>query len=101
MTWSYSSAPNGNIALTSELDLLAGDGESVTAIAFGRTPEEAGQQARNALLKDFDRVQQAFIEGWAESCSKTLKLGMTHESVLYHYRDCITERMTHEETSYP
>ena len=101
MTWSYSSAPNGNIALTAELDLLAGDGESVTAIAFGRTPEEAGQQARNALLKDFDRVQQAFLEGWAESCSKTLKLGMTHESGFDLYRVSNTVLRTHEEKSYP
>src|SRR5881296_2170755 len=101
MTWSYSSAPNGNIALTAELDLLAGDGESVTAIAFGRTPEEAGQQAKNALLKDFDRVQQAFLEGWTESCSKTLKLGMTHESGFDLYRVSNTVLRTHEEKSYP
>src|SRR6266852_2058775 len=64
MTWEYSSATNGNIALTAELDLVGNDGECVIALSFGRTPEEAGQQARNALLKDFDRVQQAFVDGW-------------------------------------
>jgi glucoamylase len=54
MTREYSNATNGNIALTAELDLAASDSECVTAIAFGRSPEEAGQQARNALLRDFE-----------------------------------------------
>src|SRR6266446_2827267 len=50
MTWSYANAPNGNIALTAELDLSANDGECIAALAFGRTPDQAGQKARSALL---------------------------------------------------
>src|SRR5712691_8153565 len=38
MTWEYSTASNGNIALTAELDLTVDGGECVTALAFGRTP---------------------------------------------------------------
>src|SRR5437660_5138020 len=80
MTWEYSAASNGNIALTAELDLTSNDGECVTAIAFGRTPDEAGQQARNALLKDFDRVQQAFVDGWKEVQSQSIDLGKPYET---------------------
>ena len=101
MTWTYTSASNGNIALAAELDLIKGDGESVTALAFGRTPEEAGQQARNALLKDFDGVQRAFVEGWLEPNSKTVDIGRTYESGFDLYRVSNTVLRTHEEKSYP
>src|SRR2546428_13117530 len=86
MTWEYSTASNGNIALTAELDLTASDGECVTALAFGRTPGEAGQQARNALLKDFDRVQQAFVDGWKELQSQSMDLGKMYETGFDLYR---------------
>src|SRR2546425_98300 len=101
MTWEYSSASNGNIALTAELDLTANDGECVTALAFGRTPDEAGQQARNALLKDFDRVQQMFVDGWKEIQSQSMDLGKMYETGFDQYRVSNTVLRTHEEKSYP
>ena len=101
MTWEYSTASNGNIALTAELDLTANDGECVMALAFGRTPDEAGQHARNALLKDFDRVQQAFVDGWKEVQSQTMDLGKMYETGFDLYRVSNTVLRTHEEKSYP
>src|SRR5437879_10354472 len=80
MTWEYSAASNGNIALTAELDLTSNDGECVTAIAFGRTPDEAGQQARVALLKDFDRVQRVFVDGCKQAKLKGMYLGMAYDT---------------------
>src|SRR5206468_10416285 len=53
------------------------------------------------LLNDVDRVQQASREGRANACSKTLKLGMTHESGFDLYRVSNTVLRTHEEKSYP
>jgi glucoamylase len=101
MTWEYTSASNGNVALTGELDLATSDGECVMALAFGRTPEEAGQQARNALLKDFDKVQQHFVEGWKEIQSQSMDLGKTYETGFDLYRVSNTVLRTHEEKSYP
>lgn len=101
MTWSYSGAPNGNIALTAELDLSRNDGECITALAFGRNADEAGQQARNALLKDFDNVQQTFVEGWMEAQSQSMDLGKTFETGFNLYRVSNTVLRTHEEKSYP
>ncbi len=101
MTWGYDSAPNGNIALTGELDLTSSGGECVLALGFGRTPEEAGQQARNSLLKDFDGVQQDFVEGWMESRSESMKFGPVDESVFDLYQVSKTVLRTHEEKSFP
>ena len=101
MTWSYTNAPNGNIALTAELDLSTNDGECVTALAFGRTPDEAGQKARSALLGDFDKAQQAFVEGWTESRSPSMDLGKTYETGFNLYRVSNTVLRTHEEKSHP
>jgi len=101
MTWSYANAPNGNIALTAELDLSTNDGECVTAVAFGRTPDEAGQKARSGLLEDFDQVQRAFVEGWIESRSLSMDLGKTYETGFDLYRVSNTVLRTHEEKSFP
>jgi glucoamylase len=101
MTWEYSNARNGNIALTAQLDLPTTDSECVIALAFGRTPDEAGQQARSALLKDFDQIQQSFVEGWIESRSKSMDLGKLSESGFDLYRVSNTVLRTHEEKSYP
>ncbi len=101
MTWFYSNVSNGNIALTGEIDLSKNDGECVVALAFGRTSEEAGQQARNALLKDFDSVQEAYVAGWREAQSKIMNLGRTSGTGFDMYRVGNTVLRTHEEKSYP
>ena len=101
MSWEYSSASNGNIALTAELDLTSNDGECVTALAFGRSIDEAGQQARSALLKDFDRVQQDFVDGWREVQSQSMDLGKMYQTGFDLYRVSNTVLRTHEEKSYP
>ena len=101
MEWAYRSAMNGNIALTAQLDLASNEGECIAALAFGRTPEEAAQEARNSLLQDFDQVQQDFVEGWTESRSGIIDLGKTLDSGFDLYRVSNTILRTHEEKSYP
>jgi glucoamylase len=64
MTWHYPKACDGNIALTGAIDLAACGGEVVFALGFGRTDDEAGQQARASLLCRFDDVMNEFVEGW-------------------------------------
>ncbi len=64
LTRTYSQALDGNIALTGEIDMKACDGRSVLALGFGNNPSEAGQEARAALLQDFDGVVGAYVEGW-------------------------------------
>ena len=49
MTWEYTCAENGNVALTGEIDLAACSGEFVLALGFGGIWSEAGQQVRVQL----------------------------------------------------
>lgn len=66
MTWTYDRAEDGNVALTGEIDLQASRGEFVLALAFGRTPAEAGFRALASLESDFDRAKDTYIRGWQE-----------------------------------
>jgi glucoamylase len=64
MTWAYDRAEDGNVALTGEVDLAAGDGVFELVLAFGRTAAEAGQRARASLMDGFDAARAAYIRDW-------------------------------------
>jgi glucoamylase len=64
MTWEYTHAEDGNIALTGEIDLAAHDGEFVLALGFGGVWAEAGQQALSTLLEDFADVREGYVSNW-------------------------------------
>jgi len=60
----YACAADGNVALTGELRLAGG--ETVLALAFAATPEEAAHQARAALVRGFDPALNAYVDPWLE-----------------------------------
>ena len=62
LAWQFDQATNGNVALTGELVLHGG--ETVLALGFGRSPEEAAHQARGALLSGFEPLSAAYLEPW-------------------------------------
>jgi glucoamylase len=64
MSWEYTHAENGNIALTGEIDLTAHDGEFVLALGFGGSWAEAGQQALSSLLEDYGDIREAYVSNW-------------------------------------
>lgn len=64
LTWEYTRAENGNLALTGEIDLAACDGEFVLALGFGSLPTEAGQQVRSSLLEPFDGLRDQYVMHW-------------------------------------
>jgi len=64
ITWNYTRAENGNVALTGEIDLEACGGEFLLALGFGRNSWEAGQQVRSTLLEDSDQVREHFVRQW-------------------------------------
>ncbi|MCB8929283.1 MAG: glucan 1,4-alpha-glucosidase [Ardenticatenaceae bacterium] len=64
MTWAYERAEKGNVALTGEIDLAAGNGRFDLALGFGLTPEEAGHRAHAALLDGFDLARQTTVAEW-------------------------------------
>ena len=63
LTWGYDHARDGNIALTAEIDLGAGD-SVVLALGFGQQWEEAALRARASLGDDFAAVVAEFSSGW-------------------------------------
>ncbi|MGH9511081.1 MAG: glucan 1,4-alpha-glucosidase [Terriglobales bacterium] len=74
MTWDYTRAENGNIALTGEVDLQACGGEFVMAIGFGGIWSEAGQQVRASLLEPYSELRSHYSRHWAAWQNTLLKL---------------------------
>jgi glucoamylase len=71
MTWDYTRAENGNIALTGEIDLKESGGEFVLALGFGGIWSEAGQQVRACLQEPYEEVRKHYVAQW-ENWHKTV-----------------------------
>ena len=74
MTWDYTRAENGNIALTGEIDLTACNGEFVLALGFGGSWSEAGQQVRSSLLEPYEELRRHYVLHWKNWQHGLLKL---------------------------
>jgi len=85
----YATAPNGNVALTGEIDLVAaechddrGVAEFVIALAFGSGPAEAAQRARMTLASRFDNIADAYVKEWRLYQERTLGPLPTSEALV-------------------
>jgi len=65
MTWEYTRAEKGNVALTGEIDLAACGGEFVLALGLGHTWSEAAQQARSSLLESYEELREHYVRQWS------------------------------------
>jgi glucoamylase len=74
LTWDYARAENGNVALTGEVDLMAGGGEFVLALGFGGIWAEAGQQALSSLLEDYAHIREQYVRHWKDWQMSLMKL---------------------------
>ncbi len=101
MTWFYSQAMDGNIALTAEIDLLACGGKFCLALGFGERAEEAGQRSRSTLSEDSDAVVKRYMDGWQAVQQGCLDLGEAHEAGFDPYRVSIAVLRTHEAKRFP
>jgi glucoamylase len=101
MTWFYPQTPDGNIALTGQIDLAASVGDFVLALGFGHNDAEAGQRARGALLQDFGRVLNDYVNEWKAVQSSFLDFGESNKSGLNLYRVSTAVLKTHEAKRFP
>ncbi len=62
LSWSYTVAENGNVALSGELETARGD--IVLALSVGRSPEEAAHQARASIAEGFDHLLDGYARPW-------------------------------------
>ena len=74
MTWEYTQAENGNVALVAEIDLIASRGAFVLVLGFGTQPEEAAQNAIASLRSGFDKAKDGYLTGWQDWAKASLAL---------------------------
>ena len=99
MTWQYTRAENGNVALTGEIDLDACGGEFILALGFGGVWSEAGQQARSSLLESYDELCTRYVEQWKSWHDSLLPLDQPERE---HdlYRASMAVLRSHESTDF-
>jgi glucoamylase len=95
LTWDYTRAENGNVALTGEVDLIASGGEFVFALGFGRNCWEAGQQVLSSLLEDFGEIRKHFVRHWRNWHESLIELDQPSREVDL-YRPSMSVLRTHE-----
>ncbi|HSU33925.1 MAG TPA: glycoside hydrolase family 15 protein [Bryobacteraceae bacterium] len=102
LTWTYTEALQGNVALTAEIDWAASGGEFTVVLACGGHPAEAGQQARAGLLQKFGEVRRKYVEGWRRAQHSWLDLGRpSSKGGVDYYRASTAVLQTHESKRFP
>jgi glucoamylase len=102
LTWTYTEALQGNVAVTAEIDWAASGGEFTLVLACGGRPAEAGQQARAGLLQRFEEVRRKYVEGWRRAQQSWLDLGRpSSKRGVDYYRVSTAVLQTHESKRFP
>jgi len=106
MDWEFDSAPDGNLALTGELDLAAARRDDPTAeftlgMAFGDTRHAAINTLLQALGPHFEDSACRYLEQWERACKHHLPLaGVAGDGGRLFHRS-ISLLLAHEDKSYP
>ena len=100
MDWEFDRAPDGNIALTGELD-LTGTREFTLGLAFGRSEHNAISTLFQALSTPFEEHTKRFAEQWARSTAGILPLEKVSGDEGNLYRTSFNLLRAHEDKSYP
>jgi len=95
MTWDYTRAENGNVALAGEIDLAACGGEFVLALGFGGIWSEAGQEVRASLAEPYGKLRDDYVRHWKHWQSGLLKLDEPRREVDL-YRASVAVLRSHE-----
>ena len=103
MTWNYTRAENGNVALTGEVDLAQSQGEFVLALGFGGNIFEAGQRALASLLDGFPTARSTYIQEWQNWLQGLPALSSAYDSPQTQALSRISAAVlrTHESKSFP
>jgi len=100
LQWHYDSAPNGNVALTGEIDLAACGGSFVMALGFGQHAEEAALRVRSSLSQGVDVALADYIAAW-RGWQKSLRPLDTQRRVNHNaYRVSTAVLRVHEARSF-
>ena len=100
MDWEFDRAPDGNIALTGELD-LSGTREFTLGLAFGSSQHHAVSTLFQALSTSFAEHCRRHAEQWARSSADILPLDKVSGDGGNLYGTSFTLLRAHEDKSYP
>jgi glucoamylase len=101
LTWQYTRAENGNVALVGEVDLLAAGGEVVLAVGFDSHALSAGHHARASLLAGFDAALAQYVAEWQTWQASLLALDEAPAGAPNYYRVSTAVLHTHEAKQFP
>lgn len=101
MEWTYSRAENGNVALTGEIDLAAGQGTFVLSLGFGVNKDEAAYRALAGLTQSFDRAHADYVQGWQHWQGTLLSMEGESREDCDLYRTSTAVLRTHEAKTFP
>jgi glucoamylase len=79
----YQRAENGNVGLTGEIELQAGNGEFLLAVGFGNIWAEAAEQVKATLLDDYNIVHRDYESQWKSWQKMLLALDRPVDQDLY------------------
>lgn len=100
MTWEYTSAGPGNVALLGELPRA-----SVLGLAFGSSVESAATLALSALFEPFDSIRDRHLAGWtqwhARSKSRAQYLRDLPDSCVEQFHISAMVLRAHRDKTYP
>lgn len=96
MTWTYTDATDGNVALFGELQA----NEGVLALGFSEHLEGARTLARSALSEGFGPIRRRFVTGWQEWGKKLVIPRVSPDVEREAYISSVVLKV-HEDTSYP
>lgn len=96
LTWSFSHADDGNVALTTQLESQTG----TIALGFADTPEGARSLAKASLAEGVDAARSTFLARW-ERWGRTLRLPQTSELLDREALLSATILKVHEDRAYP
>ena len=96
MTWTYSEAADGNVALLGELEENTG----TLALSFAETVEGATTLACSSLSTGYSAIRRHFIEGW-QRWGKTLRIpDAPHDVKREAYLSAVVLKV-HQDRTYP
>ncbi|MEG3437271.1 glycoside hydrolase family 15 protein [Pannus brasiliensis CCIBt3594] len=108
MDWQFDRAPNGNIALTGQLDLesdrLYRSGNSIEftlGLAFGDSVHNAISTLFQSLELSFDRQEETYKQQWDGICQSILPLDEQSGDGGNLYHSSFSLLLAHEDKSYP
>src|ERR1700722_9384802 len=100
MDWEFDGAPDGNIALTGELD-LTGMREFTLGLAFGNSQHQAVSTLFQSLSTPFAEHRKRYTDQWARSSANILPLEKSSGDGGKLYRASFSLLRAHEDKSYP